>query len=150
MMGNEFLQYKAGRIFLSQLPSGEDIIRSLEDFCRENVVKLAVFSVIGAVSLCTIGIFDQKQHVHVTSRKDTPMEIITCTGNITLHEDYPYVQAQIILADQLGKISGGRLFSDTLLFAGELQLMELLGPPANRKYDRNTGRMLWVTKQLKQ
>ncbi len=148
-MSDNFSQYNAGRIFIGQLTSGEDIIRAIEYFCRKNAIKLAAFSVTGAVSLFTIGIFDQKQNVYVTSRNEIPMEIISCTGNITLHVENAHVKAQIILADQLGKTSGGCLFSDTLLFTGELQIIELLGPPASREYDQDSGRMLWVTKKLK-
>jgi predicted DNA-binding protein with PD1-like motif len=66
-----------------------------------------------------------------------------------LHGEKTHVKAQIILADQLGKTSGGRLFSDTLLFGGELQLIELLGPPASREYDQDSGRMLWAVNKLK-
>ncbi len=148
-MSANFSQYNAGRIFLGRLNGGEDIIHAVEDFCKKNTIKFAAFSVTGAVSLFTIGVFDQKQQVHVTSRHEFFSEIICCTGNIILHGENAYVQAQIILADQLGKTSGGRLFSDTLLFAGELQLMELLGPPASREYDQASGRMLWVINKLK-
>ncbi len=148
-MNDHFSQYIAGRIFIGRLTSGEDIIHTVENFCRRHGIKLAAFSVTGAVSLFTIGVFDQKQQVHVTSRNEIPMEIISCTGNITLYGENAHVKARIILADQLGKTSGGCLFSDTLLFAGELQLIELLGPPASRVYDQNSGRMLWVTKKLK-
>jgi uncharacterized protein len=146
MMNDNFLQYNAGRIFIGRLSNGEDIIQAVERFCRNNEIKMAIFSVTGAVSLFTIGVFDQKQHVHVTSRHEFPMEIISCTGNATLHNENAHVQAQIILADQLGKTSGGRLFSDTRLFAGELQLIELIGIPASREYDQNSGRMLWPIK----
>jgi uncharacterized protein len=148
-MSDHFSQYNAGRIFIGRLTSREDIIRTVENFCRRHGIKLAAFSVTGAVSLFTIGVFDQKQQVHVTSRNEIPMEIISCTGNITLYGENAHVKAQIILADQLGKTSGGCLFSDTLLFDGELQLIELLGPPASRVYDQDSGRMLWVTKKLK-
>jgi uncharacterized protein len=148
-MSDNFSQYNAGRIFIGRLSNGEDIIRALEHFCRKNGVKMAAFSVTGAVSLFTIGVFDQKQQVHVTSRNELPMEIISCTGYITFSGKKAHVKAQIILADQLGKTSGGRLFSETLLFAGELQLIELLGPPATREYDQDSGRMLWAVNKLK-
>jgi uncharacterized protein len=148
-MSANFSQYNAGRIFIGRLTSGEDIIRAVEHFCRKHAIKLAAFSVTGEVSLFTIGVFDQKQQVHVTSRHEIPMEIICCTGNITLHGENTHVQAQIILADQQGKTSGGRLFSDTLLFAGEFQLIELLGPPVSREYDQESGRMQWAVNKLK-
>jgi uncharacterized protein len=148
-MSDNFLQYNAGRIFIGRLSHGEDIIRALKHFCLKNSIKMAAFSVTGAVSLFTIGVFDQKQQVHVTSRNELPMEIISCTGCIAFPGEKAHVKAQIILADQLGKTSGGRLFSDTLLFAGELHLIELLGPPASREYDQDSGRMLLAVNKLK-
>ena len=148
-MSDHFSQYNAGRIFIGRLTSGEDIIRTVENFCRRRGIKLAAFSVTGAVSLFTIGVFDQKQRVHVTSRNEIPMEIISCTGNITLYGENAHIKARIILADQLGKTSGGCLFSDTLLFAGEFQLIELLGPPVSREYDQDSGRMQWTVNKLK-
>ncbi|MFO8084179.1 MAG: DUF296 domain-containing protein [Desulfobacterales bacterium] len=132
---------------MGRMPHGKDIIHVLRDFCQDNDIAMAVFGVTGAVSLFTIGTFDQKQQVYVTTRNKRPMEIAACTGNIIYHEKW-HVHAQIILADQSGKTSGGRLFSDTLLFAGELQLMELLGPCASRQYDPDSGRMLLVTNNL--
>ena len=146
IMSADIFQFKLGRIFLGRIPSGEDIIRAVEHLCRKNAIQLATFSVSGMVSLFTIGVFDQKQHVHVTSRKEIPMEIINCTGDITLHSKKAQVQAKIILADQLGKTTGGCLFSETLLFAGEVNIVELLGSPVIRKYDQNSGRMLWTAK----
>lgn len=149
IMSADFLQYNTGRIFWGRLSNGDDIIRAIEYFCLKNAVKLAAFSVTGAVSVFTIGIFDQKQHVHVTSRNEIPMEIVSCTGNITLHGKIAEVQARIILADQLGRTSGGCLYSDTLLIVGEFQLLEFIGSPSIREYDQDSGRMLWATNKLK-
>ena len=87
--------------------------------------------------------------MHITYRKEIPMEIVSCIGNITLHGKTAQVKAQIILADQRGNISGGCLFSDTLLLAGELQLVELIGSPVFREYEQHSGRMLLRTNKLK-
>jgi len=38
---------------------------------------------------------------------------------------------------------GGHLFSDTILFAGEIRLQELIGNPLERAYDERTGLNLW-------
>lgn len=136
-------QYTLGRIFLGRLARGKDIIHAIKEFCKQNNITMATFSVSGAVSLFTIGTFDQKQQVYVTSRKENPMEITGCNGNILYNNEW-HVQAQIILSDQSGNTTGGHLFTETLLYSGEFQLMELLGPVAGRKYDFDSGRMLWV------
>jgi predicted DNA-binding protein with PD1-like motif len=38
---------------------------------------------------------------------------------------------------------GGLLFSETILFAGEIDLQEMTGEPLERVYDDKTGLRLW-------
>jgi uncharacterized protein len=101
------------------------------------------FSVIGAVSSATLGTYDQTQHVYVTFTENVPMEIVTCAGNVSLKGKTPAIQSHIVLADERGKIIGGHLFSETILFAGEIDLQEMTGKPLERVYDDKTGLMLW-------
>ena len=72
-----------------------------------------------------------------------PMEVITCVGNVSLKDQAPVIHAHIVLGDERGKIIGGHLFSETVLYAGEMDLQELVGKPLERLYDRTTGLFLW-------
>jgi len=137
------LEYRPGRRFIGRLPHGKDLITSVENFCTNSGIQMAIFSVIGAVSSATIGIYDQKQHVYVTFTENTPMEIVTCIGNVSIKDEAPGVHAHIVLGDEHGKIIGGHLFSETILFAGEIDLQEITGKPLERVYDNTTGLMLW-------
>ncbi len=136
-------EFKRGRLFLGRLPHGEDLITSIEDFCKDASIQMATFSVIGAVSSVTIGSYDQKQQVYVTSMEKSPLEIINCTGNVSLKDGNPIIHAHIVLCDEQGKTIGGHLFSETIIFAGEIELQELKGTPMERSYDNTTGLMLW-------
>jgi len=49
----------------------------------------------------------------------------------------------LILIQDHGKIIGGRLFSETILFTGEIDLQEMIGEPLERVYDDKTGLRLW-------
>jgi hypothetical protein len=106
---------------------------------------MATFSTIGAVSSVTFGAYDQKQQVYVTFTEKAPLEIVNCFGNVSLKDGDPVVHAHIILGDKQGKTLGGHLFSETILFAGEIDLQELTGKPLERVYDDTTGLMLWKT-----
>jgi len=136
-------EFKLGRHFLGRLPHGRDLITSIEDFCTASNIRMATFSVVGVVSSATIGVYDQKQHVYVTFTENTTMEIVNCIGNVSLKDKTPFIQSHVVLADEHGKISGGRLFSETILFAGEIDLQEMTGKPLERVYDNKTGLMLW-------
>ncbi len=138
-------EFKPGRRFVCRLPHGKDLITSIEDFCIELSIQMATFSIIGAVSSVTIGAYDQKQQVYVTFKEESQLEIVNCIGNVSIKEGDPVVHAHIVLGDQQGKTMGGRLFSETILFAGEIDLQELTGKPLERAYDDTTGLMLWKT-----
>jgi len=104
---------------------------------------MATFSMIGAVSSATIGAYDQKQQVYITFTEKAPFEILSCIGNISLKDGKPFVHAHILLGDEKGKTIGGHLFSEPLIFAGEIEIQELKGKPMERAYDSTTGLMLW-------
>ena len=136
-------KFQQGRIFIGSLPQGGDLINSIEEFCKKALIQMATFSVIGAVSSATIGAYDQKQQVYVTFKEEAPLEIVSCIGNVSLKDGKPFIHAHILLADEQGKTIGGHLFSETIIYAGEINLQELTGKPMKRTYDSNTGLMLW-------
>ena len=138
-----YSEYTLGRRFLGRLAYDKDLISSIENFCRDTSISMATFSVIGAVSSVTIGSYDQKQQVYVTFKEKAPLEIVSCTGNISLKDGYPMAHAHIVLGDEQGKTIGGHLFSETIVFAGEIDIQELTGKPMKRAYDVTTGLMLW-------
>ena len=136
-------EFQQGRLFAGRLSHGGDLINTIEEFCKKASIRMATFSVIGAVSSATIGAYDQKQQVYVTFKEEAPLEIVSCIGNVSLKEGKPFIHAHILLADEQGKTIGGHLFSETIIYAGEINLQELTGKPMERTYDNDTGLMLW-------
>jgi predicted DNA-binding protein with PD1-like motif len=74
---------------------------------------------------------------------DKPLSILSCTGNISLQDGKPVVHAHFSLVDMEGRIFGGHALSESTIFAGEVHLTALSGPPLERIYDPTTGLMLW-------
>jgi hypothetical protein len=128
---------------VGRLPHGKDLITSIEDFCKASSIKMATFSVIGAVSSATLGAYDQKQQVYATFTQEGPLEIVSCTGNVSLLDQDPVIHAHVVLGTLEGKTIAGHIFSETILYAGEIDLQELTGIPLERAYDDTTGLMLW-------
>lgn len=140
---NACREYSAGRRFLCRLPHGGDLSETLETFCARNDIRSAVFSLIGAVSIAVLGTYDQSQQVYATFTAEGDLEILSCTGNVSVKDGQPFVHAHVILAGEGGKTIGGHLFPGTLIFAGEAHILELAGPPPVREHDPVTGLMLW-------
>ncbi len=136
-------EFKPGRRFVGRLPHGKDLIATIEAFCEAHSIQMATFSVIGAVSSVTLGAYDQRQLVYVTFTETSSLEIINCIGSVSLMDGNPSIHAHIALGDKDGNVIGGHLFSETILFAGEIDLQELSGKPLERSYDDTTGLMLW-------
>jgi len=142
-MAGAFTEVKTGRVLLGRLPNGSDLVAELEALCIRQSIDLATFTLQGAVSSVTWGVYDPTQQVYVTRTETSPCHIAVCTGNISLTSGTPFVLAQGVFCDQNGRSFGGRVFSETRLIAGEVELRELLGPPLDRDYDPETGMMLW-------
>lgn len=114
----------------------------MKDIVTESAIQTARFSFTGAVSKYTIGTYDPGQQVYVTFSNTSFREVTECCGNISLNEGKPHVFGSIVLCDQQGAVEGGRLFSETIVYAGEIIIEELLGPPLKRLYDPDTGLVL--------
>ncbi len=143
MKNNLCAEFEAGRRFLIRLPQTCDLIEATGDICRRKGIQQAAFQIMGEVSLLTIGTFDQNQQVFVTERHEGPFEIVFCNGHVNRQDGCYAVNSRIIAADMEGRLVGGVLFSDTRIYAAEIDLQELLGDPLKRVYDPSTGLMLW-------
>jgi hypothetical protein len=98
--------------------------------------------VIGAVKSAKLGFYDQEKHEYNEIIVDSPHEIATCIGNVSLKNGKPFVHAHAVLADKSGKTKAGHLIEATV-FAAEIYLCELKGKKLAREHDEETGLSLW-------
>ena len=135
--------YQPGRHILGRLAHGDDLNGAVQSIAENHAITQAVFSIVGCVSCATTGVFDQKQQVYITERSEKPFDIISCSGCICREEKEIRVYTHAVLIDNDGLVSGGRLFSPTLIFGAEVVLNELVGPELQKTYDLTTGMVLW-------
>ncbi|NVM20184.1 MAG: DUF296 domain-containing protein [Desulfobacterales bacterium] len=136
-------EFTAGRSMMGRLPWGKDLIKAVEDFCADHSIKTAVFSIVGSVTSATLGSFDHNQQVYVTFKKEEALEIVHCTGNVSLKNGKPAVNGHGVFADIDGRTVGGHIFSETMVYAAEIYFQELVGGSLTREYDEQTGLFLW-------
>lgn len=127
---------------MARLDHGEDIIGQITDLAVEKEIETASLSVIGALSRAELGYYDQASQKYIEIRIDEPVELVSCSGNISLREGRPFVHAHAVLSDREGRVRGGHLNS-ALVFAAELYIQELLGLHLKRVPDSITGLNLW-------
>jgi len=136
-------EYKPGREFMGRLDYGSDLFLSLLSLVKEKDIKVGVIKVIGACKKSVVAIYDQEEKKYRNVTLEKPMEIVSCTGNISTFQGKPALHLHIVLADHEGKAFGGHLLEGTEIFAGEFYIKELIGPTMERKHDEVTGLNLW-------
>ena len=140
-----YLQHesRSGRKWLARLPFEADLLQVLEDFAAEESIKVGHVGVIGAVKKAVLGFYDQHNREYRSMVLNEPLEILYCTGNLSIKDGAPKAHLHITLAREDGPALGGHLMPGTIVFAGEAVIEELIGPELVRGYDRQTGLPLW-------
>ncbi len=136
-------EFKASDVLMWRLPHGADLLDGITGFAGKEGITMGTFFAIGAVSEAVIGFYDQVKKQYGDKHIDQPMEIVSCTGNISLRDDKPAVHAHIVLSDEDGKTLGGHLMPGTVIFACEATVFRLEGEPLHRGHDDVTGLPLW-------
>ncbi len=134
--------FRQGHIIFARLDHGEDIIRQITNLAEKNGIETGALSAIGALSRAGLAYYDQISHEYGEFSLEEAVELASCFGNISLRDGKPFVHAHAILSDRRGRTWGGHLTSGTI-FAAELYLQELSGPPLKRDPDPITGLNLW-------
>ena len=134
--------FRQGRCLMARLDHGADIIGQITDLAEEKEIETGFLSVIGALSRAELGYYDQVSQKYGKIQIDEPVELVSCSGNISLRDGQPFVHAHAVLSDRKGRVWGGHLNSGTV-FAAELYMQELLGQHLERVPDSITGLNLW-------
>ena len=127
---------------MARLDHGTNIISQITDLAREKEIKTGFLSVIGALSWAELGYYDQVSQKYGKIQISDPVELVSCSGNISLLDGQPFVHAHAVLSDREGRVWGGHLNSGTV-FAAELYMQEFLGLHLKRVPDSITGLNLW-------
>jgi predicted DNA-binding protein with PD1-like motif len=103
------IQTKIKRIIFARMEPGEDVLETIEKVAKEHGVRSGQLSLIGAVSKAKLGYFHRKTGQYRSFTVDEDVEVVSCIGNISTHEDNLVVHAHMIVADETGKCWGGHL-----------------------------------------
>ncbi len=139
-------EYSSNKELVVRLEHDTDLVQSITELARSNGVEAGSFTAIGALKRARLGYYDQESHGYREMKVDTPHEMASCMGNVSLKDGEPFVHVHVVLADETGNTKAGHLFEGTV-FAAEVHLHELEGPRLERKYDEATGLSLWITKE---
>jgi predicted DNA-binding protein with PD1-like motif len=122
------------RVFALVFETGDDVVRRLEEFARENAIATAHFTAIGAFSEVTLGYFDWEGKTYLRNPVKEQVEVLSLLGDIALQGTDPKVHAHAVLGRRDSSTCGGHLLEARVRPTLELVLTE---PPSylKREYD---------------
>src|SRR3989344_3740794 len=124
--------------YVISIDRGEEIIKSLLDFCGKNKIKLGYFSGIGAVNKAELAHYSVETKKYSTRIINEPLEILNLSGNVTTMEGKCYIHAHISLSDEKMNAIGGHLKSAVVSAACEIFLVAI-NSKVEREYDKEIG-----------
>ncbi|MGM0471204.1 MAG: PPC domain-containing DNA-binding protein [Bacillota bacterium] len=139
-------EYQVKKVHMGRLEHQSDLIKSLTAIAESENIEAGRVSVIGAVSCGEISYYDQQTKEYQTKIFEESLEIVNCSGNISLKNGQPIIHAHISFSNRQGEVFGGHLEEGTIIFAGEYIIEEFSGQPLQRDHDHQTGLPLWQEK----
>jgi hypothetical protein len=120
------------------LQSGEEVSENILKFVKQEAIKAAQFTAIGAVSGATLGFFDFTIKDYKKIEVNEQCEVLMLAGDVSLFNNEPRVHGHMILGKSDGTAHGGHLLKATVHPTLEIILTEA---PSflERKMDPATG-----------
>lgn len=139
---------KLGSKIYLRVDKNEEILISIIKTCQKYNVKSATFSGIGACQKVRIGTYIPEKDKFKLHTKETMLEMISLTGNIT----YDYEKSEqkchahgmfSYLEDNEIHYFGGDLKSAEVMYTGEISIEPVENGVITKKYDPNVKIDVW-------
>jgi predicted DNA-binding protein with PD1-like motif len=140
-----FVEFNLKKNLLVRAKHDSDLVQFITKLAEDKGITAAEFTAIGALKRAKLGFYDQKKHGYHEIIVDSPHEIASCIGNVSVKDGRPLVHVHVVLAGEDGDTKAGHLL-EGIVFAAEVHLRELEGTKLERKHDEETGLSLWDIK----
>lgn len=111
---------KIGDGFALRLDKKDEIIEAINKIAKDESIKFASISGIGALDFCEIGVFDTTKKTYDSHVFEGTHEITNLSGNITTMNGDTYLHIHITLAGKNGIAYGGHLLKGIISVTGEI------------------------------
>lgn len=128
--------------YLGRFETGEDWRTQIEEMAAAVEADAAWFTAMGAVQDVELWYYDQDTKEYMPVEFDEPLEVASCTGNISWLDGERFAHTHAVLSRADGSTVAGHLNAATT-FAGEIH-MQVLDTELTREYDDVTELDLWL------
>lgn len=127
-----------GNLIILRLDKGEEIFSSTMAVCRSLNVRCGIISGLGAVSSCTMGVYDVEEKKYYQNEFKGAFEVANLTGNVTTKDGECYLHIHITLGDDKGSAFGGHLNEAIISVTAEI-FIQTFSLEVERKVDGAIG-----------
>lgn len=128
--------------FVIRLEKGEELVRTLTQFCSEQNIKSGWVSGLGAAIWAELAFYHLDQKAYEFDRINELLEISNLTGNITQVNDKPFLHLHVTVADMNYHSYAGHL--KELAVGGTCEVfIQTFEQPINRIHNDGIGLKLF-------
>lgn len=135
--------FPPGTVHVLSLPTGSDLYTEISEYAKANDIRAASVTYIGAVQRASVRYYDQATQESLEIEIDTPLEVVSGVGNISVQDGEPFLHTHATFSDRAGNAFGGHVIVGCPVFSIEATIHELDGEPPVRVVDETTGLSLW-------
>lgn len=121
--------------YVVRLNKGEEIISELKELCKNENIKLAEITGLGASNLVEIGVFNPETKEYKTEIFQGMFEITSLIGNATRKDGEVYLHLHINFGDETGAVRGGHLVQAKISATGEIIVRKIEGEVGRKLND---------------
>ncbi|EOD01176.1 PPC domain-containing DNA-binding protein [Caldisalinibacter kiritimatiensis] len=124
--------------YVVRIDKGEEVVESLKKFCKEENIRLASVTAIGAADKIILGLFKSDEKKYYSKEYEGDYEITGLNGNISTMDGEVYIHLHITIAGEDNTAIGGHLNSAVISGTCEM-FVDVLAGEADRIYDEESG-----------
>ena len=113
------------RVFVVVLATGEEVIRQLTQFSKDQRLAASQFTAIGAFERAVVAYFDWERKRYLPIPIDEQVEVLSMVGDITLDGDSPKLHAHAVVGKRDGSAHGGHVMEGHVRPTLEVVVTEL-------------------------
>lgn len=130
--------HQASNTHIVTVRRGEEVLRSLLIYLKENNIRAGHFTGLGAAESLEIAFYNLETKEYEKKKTNFDVEILSLVGNVSLIEGEPIIHAHGVFGKRDFSAFGGHVFELVVGGTCELHLTELDGF-MTREYDEATG-----------
>ena len=136
--------YNIEQFHMGRLARGEDLLHGLVQRVHAAKILSGYIWAVGTLDCSAFRSPGSKPQVTL----DGPLEIVTCTGNVSQKNSRSVLHLHMGVADRKGRVHGGHVVPGNRVVVLEFCVAEFSGPPLVRERDNELGLDLWTADEL--